>query len=123
MFISKSNRSPYYQITYEVNSKRTTISTKTTELNEAYKFMASFNHLDKKQVPSTNNILFSKFIDEYLDYTKKTKSINYARSVKLSLKMLLQFTGDIYFYNFHVYTFDKFLNEIFTRTPRGASLY
>jgi hypothetical protein len=37
--------------------------------------------------------------------------------------MLLQFTGDIYFYNFHVYTFDKFLNEIFTRTPRGASLY
>jgi hypothetical protein len=47
MFISKSKKSPFYQLTYEVNGKRTTVSTKTKNLQDAYKFMANFSHFDE----------------------------------------------------------------------------
>lgn len=123
MFISKGHRSPFYQLTYEVNGKRTTISTKTSNLNEAYKFMATFNPLEIKKVPKLRFITLSKFIDEYADYIEKTKSKNYKRSVEFSLKILLKSVGDIQLQRFDVKTADGFLNETYTRTPKGTSIY
>ena len=42
MFLTKVQRSPFYQLVYEVDGKRKTISTKTSLLPAAYKFLASF---------------------------------------------------------------------------------
>ena len=47
MFISTSKKSPFYQLTYEVDGKRTTVSTKTQNLQVARKFMANFSHIEK----------------------------------------------------------------------------
>ncbi len=130
MFISKSKKSPFYQLTYEVNGKRTTVSTKTKNLQEAYKFMANFSQKEnddpistEEQRQHTKNIILSKFSNEYVEYIKATKSKSYLSSVNLSFKMLLDFTGDIFLNRIDVRTLDKFIISTFSRTQRGASLY
>ena len=42
MFLTKDSKSPYYQLVYFVNGKRTKISTKTSDREEAEKFKATF---------------------------------------------------------------------------------
>jgi len=74
MFLTKSKKSPYYQITYEVNGKRTTISTKAKQRKEAEKFLEAFinlkreieseENISKKQ--STSSITLSEFKNEYI---------------------------------------------------------
>ncbi|HUX60145.1 MAG TPA: tyrosine-type recombinase/integrase [Ignavibacteriaceae bacterium] len=123
MFISHSKKSPFYQLTYEVNGKRTTVSTKTYNLHEAYKFMANFQIPAPEQKQHIKNIMLSKFRDEYVEYTKATKSKSYLSSVSLSFKLLIDFTGDVLLNRLDVRTLDKFIINTFARTQRGASLY
>ncbi len=130
MFISKSKKSPFFQITYEVNGKRTTVSTKTRNIKEAYKFMANFTIPNKSMChdlneshKQNNSILLLKFKDEYVEHITPTKSISYVRSVRLSFKMLIEFTGDILLNNLEPQIIDKFITHTFARAPRGASLY
>ncbi len=131
MFISKSKKSPFYQLTYEINGKRTTVSTKTANLQEASKFMTTF--YEREVAPQTETkqprysefkfILLSAFEKEYVEYIKASKSKSYLSSVNLSFKMLKSFTGDITINRLEVRILDKFVITTFTRTQRGASLY
>ena len=131
MFISKSKKSPFYQLTYEIDGKRTTVSTKTSSLKEANKFMYSFSNREvdtpSKAIyhpqPEFKPILLSSFLKEYVEYIKATKSKSYLESVNLSFRMLINFTGDIMIDRLDVRTLDKFVITTFTRTQRGASLY
>ncbi len=130
MFISTSKKSPFYQLTYEVDGKRTTVSTKTKNLQDAYKFMANFSrigeltHAERKETKQQiKSISLSQFKEEYVDYIKPTKSKSYVRSIELSFKMLIAFTGDLSLSKLELHTLDKFITHTFARTPRGASLY
>ena len=124
MFISKATKSPFYQLIYEINGKRTSTSTKTKNLQEAYKFMAKFhNEFENQAVHKIKPITLSKFQDEYLEYLRITKSKHYIRSVKTSLKILIEFCGDVYLNCLDARTIDKFTTATFQRTQRGASLY
>ena len=114
-----------------VNGKRTTVSTKTAKLQEAYIFMSDFLrnekisqlNLNEQSQPEIRSISLSDFQKEYTDYIKATKSKNYLTSVNLSFNMLFNFTGDVILSRLDVRTFDKFVTTSFTRTQRGASLY
>lgn len=135
MFISKSKKSPYFQLTYEIKGKRTTISTKTTNFQDAKMFMANFTETDRTQCQdikqqlqykhksSPKIILLSTYENEYFEYIIATKSKSYLTSVKLSFKMLKNYCGDIPISHLDVRVFDKFIISTFTRTQRGASLY
>ena len=130
MFISTSKKSPFFQLTYEVDGKRTTVSTRTKNLHDAYKFMANFSCIDKfsrtekkEAKQQIKSILLSTFKEEYVDYIKPTKSKSYVRSINLSFKMLIALTGDISLRQLDIHTIDKFITHTFARTPRGASLY
>ncbi|MBK6915753.1 MAG: hypothetical protein IPH11_19590 [Ignavibacteriales bacterium] len=64
MFLSKDSKSPFYQITYFVEGKRTKKSTKTTDLNEARKFLASFSipvKINNVVYEANNSILLEDF--------------------------------------------------------------
>ena len=67
--------------------------------------------------------MLSKFRDEYINYVVATKSKCYLSSIKLSFRMLINFTGDVYLNSLDVRTMDKFIISTFSRTQRGASLY
>ncbi|MBP9583119.1 MAG: hypothetical protein KBE38_13235, partial [Ignavibacterium sp.] len=127
MFLSKSNKSPFYQITFEVNGKRTTVSTKTKNKEEAYKFLGRFDISNYKKpvaVNNNNSILLSTFKDEYIKYAKLRFSKSYVeRSIEPAFKFLIEYTGDIPLNKIDLKTLDNFIIERFNKTKSGAALY
>ena len=130
MFVSKTKKSPFYQLTYEVNGKRTTVSTKTTDLKEANIFMLSFaKKLDRINIQSVEpdkifrGISLPKFHREYLEYLESSKSKHYVRSARLSFNMLIKYTGDIQLNQLRLRNLDKFISTTFARSPKAAALY
>ncbi len=122
MFLTKDASSPYYQIVYFVDGKRTKKSTKKSSKAEAEKFMLTFRPEETKE-EKRHVITLSNFHKEYSEYILSSKSKSYLSSVNLSFKMLIDFTGDIMLSRLDVRTLDKFVITTFTRTKRGASLY
>ena len=122
MFLTKDSSSPYYQIVYFVDGKRTKKSTKKTLKAEAEKFMLTFQPVEVKEEKRIA-ISLSNFHKEYSAYIKSSKSKSYLSSVNLSFKLLIDFTGDVLLNRLDVRTLDKFIINTFARTQRGASLY
>jgi integrase len=127
MFLSKTNKSPYYQITYTVEGKRTTVSTKTKDINEAKKFLASFSIPYRKNnvvFELNNSLMLSKFRDEYINYLSQSKSNAYIeRSIKPAFKFLIGFSGDILLADLTVRLLDNFINSRFKISQSSAALY
>ena len=124
MFISKTKKSPFYQLTYEVDGRKTTISTKAKNRNDAHLFLINFQKIRDGEIKEQiKSISLAKFKEEYVEYIKPTKSQSYLRSIKISYKMLIAFTGDLPLRRLDLHTIDKFITHTFARTPRGASLY
>ncbi len=124
MYLVKNYKSPFYQVVCFIDGKRTTISTKTGNSREANRFLNNFKIESRKEVPTERqSISIAKFQIEYVAFIKPTKSTNYVRSINLSFKILIAFTGDISLSKLDLHTLDKFITHTFTRTPRGASLY
>ena len=127
MFLSKSNKSPFYQITFELNGKRSTVSTRTRNKEEAYKFLAKFDPLDyKKQIAPIkgNSLLLSTFKDEYLKYAKLRFSKSYVeRSIEPAFKLIIEFAGDIPLKQLDLKTLDNFIINKYNSTKSGAALY
>ncbi|OGU85869.1 MAG: hypothetical protein A2279_07320 [Stygiobacter sp. RIFOXYA12_FULL_38_9] len=124
MFVSKSNKTPFYQLTYEVDGKKTTISTKAKNLYDANLFLINFQKRREEESKIKIKVIhLIDFMNEYSDYVMQTKSKSYVRSIKLSFKMLIEFSGNIPLVRLDLHTIDKFITHTFARTPRGASLY
>ena len=130
MFLSISNKSPFYQITYEVNGKRTTRSTKKTTLAEAEielnNFKQTFSNPINVIQPVTqakNYLSLSKFQKEYLEYVRPTKSPKYILSIALSFNQFISFCGNKNIEEINTLIIDKFITSTFARTQRGAHQY
>jgi len=127
MFLTKSKRTPFYQLVYEVEGKRTTISTKTKDINEAKKFLASFSiPYSKNNVvfELNNSIMLSAFREEYINYLNQSKSKSYIeRSIKPAFKFLIEFSGDVLLTDLTVRTLDNFINQRFKISQSSAGLY
>lgn len=131
MFLSKDSKSPFYQITYFIDGKRTKKSTKTSNKKEAQKFLDAFKFqlkLNEHQLitspfPKRISILLSNFEEEYLKSVSLSKSKHYIRSVKLSFKHFKDFVGDIPIHKIELKQIDNFINYVFSRSESGASLY
>lgn len=124
MFITKNNKSPFYQLVYFVNGKRTTVSTKTTVESEALLFLETFQI---KPIEKENKVVapikLSKFQKEYLEYVKASKSKHYVRSIDLAFRMLIKFCGDGFINELRLRDADKFISSTFSKTERAAALY
>jgi site-specific recombinase XerD len=123
MFISKSKKSPYYQLTYEINGKRTTISTKTKNPKEAYSFLENFQIQKEQPKKQTNCFLLSNYKGEYIEFVRPVKSKKYLTSISSSFKQLIAFCGDIPLNEIDIHILDKFITTTFSRTQRGAHQY
>ncbi|MBK7377766.1 MAG: tyrosine-type recombinase/integrase [Ignavibacteriales bacterium] len=127
MFLSRSKKSPFYQIIYEVEGKRTTVSTKTTDLNEARKFLASFSipvKINNVVYEANNSILLEDFKNEYVGFTKLSKSKYYiTRSIEPAFKFFIQHCGNILLSEVTTRHIDNFIMSTYKRTQSGSALY
>ena len=127
MFLSKDSKSPFYQITYFVEGKRTKKSTKTTDLNEAKKFLAAFSipvKINNVVYEANNSILLEDFKNEYVVFTKLSKSKYYiTRSIEPAFKFFIQHCGNILLSEVTTRHIDNFIMSTYQRTQSGAALY
>ena len=131
MFLALTKKSPYYQLIYEVNGRRTQISTQKKTQAEAEKFMQLFQiqkmfpvfNQPKQQQQTNKLIILSKFEDEYVKYTQLSKSKHYVRAIKLSFKHFKSFVGDIPLTKIELKQIDQFISSVYSRSENGAAMY
>ncbi len=122
MYLSKNNRSPYYQIVYLFEGKKTTKSTGKKLKAEALKYLSEFERNllnDKKFLP----VKLSQFVTEYKQFVT-VKSKAYQKSVNLSFNQFQKFLGkDVLLKNIDVRIIESFIHFTYSRTQSGAGLY
>ena len=125
MFLTKIKRSRYYQLFYEVDGKRNTVSTKTTDIKDAQNFLNSFvPSIRENDKLLTSPLTITQFKDEYLNYARLQFSKSYVeRSIKPTFKFLIEFAGDIPLKEIDLKTLDNFIIARYNKTKFGASLY
>ncbi len=125
MFLTKDSKSPYFQLVYFIDGKRTKISTKTADRTEAENFLKNFNPAAVSTPPAVNNkITLYKFVDEYKTYVKNTFSIKYLKkAVHPSFVAFLKFVPDIPLENISTKIIDQFISLVAAHSKFSASLY
>lgn len=125
MFLTKTKRSKFYKLVYEIDGKRKTISTKTSNLDEAKSFLKSFTHTSIEIQDTTSPLLtLEKFKEEYIKYCKLRFSKSYVeRSIEPAFKFLIEFAGDIPLKQLDLKTLDNFIINKYNSTKSGAALY
>jgi len=87
MFLTKDPKSPFFQIVYFKNGKRTKKSTKETKEVEAKKVLKQFklNFNGVSQKVKSKSILLYDFTQEYISYCKWMGSENFVETKKMVL--------------------------------------
>ena len=124
MYITKNTKSKFYQVVYFRNKKRTTASTKTTNKEEAIKFLNAFSPAEQTTIiPKPIGITLQKFYVEYLELSKLTKSKSSIGCIRLSFNQFIEFAGDQNLNQINIKQIDKFLNFTFQKSQHSAALY
>jgi len=131
MFLSRDTKSPYYQVIYFVNGKRTKISTRTANRKEAEKFLKSFvpQPKEKKVEPEEPkekkvSIKLSCFIEEYKTYVRNTYSEKYLKkAVRPSFMAFQKHIKDIPLNQISTRIIDQFISSASASSKHSASLY
>ncbi len=125
MFLTKDSKSPYYQLVYFVDGKRTKISTKTSDGEEAEKFKVTFNPKSKAEPTQERiSINLSSFASEYKYYVSNTHSEKYlTKAVIPSFVRLQKFLPDIPLDNISSRNIDQFISSVASKAKFAASLY
>ncbi len=119
-------KSPYYQLVYYKNGKRTTVSTGTINENEAEKFLKTFNPELTKPIAAVikNQISLIKFSAEYKIYIGNTYSKKYlSQAVVPSFNKLLKLVPNLPLDCISTKTIDQFISTVQARSSFAASLY
>ena len=122
MYLTKNSKSPFYQIVYLKNGKLTTKSTKKKLKSEALKVLSEFQKLLESEI-KFKKISLSSFENEYRGYLSRTKTDSYLRSVRLSFRMLIKFTGNLLLTQISPKLIDQFITKTFKRSESAALLY
>jgi len=122
MYLTKNSKSPYYQIIYEKDGKRTTKSTKQKLKSEANKFFTQFEkELKTQQVKRKVKLI--EFESEYLQFVK-IHSKAYQRIVTSSFKQLKEYLGkDVHLSKIDNRIIEKYIFDVYSRSESAASLY
>jgi site-specific recombinase XerD len=130
MFLVKNSKSPYYQVVYFVNGKRTTTSTKEKDKAKAEIFLQNFKPEAEQELKQQATIetqpaalTLSQFKEEYLEYVEPTKTAKYIKSIKLSFRQFENSVGDLQLNEIDTRTLDRYFTTTFSRTKSGAYLY
>lgn len=125
MYLVLNNKSPYYQLIFFRDGKRTTVSTGTADKFKAEIFKASFNPAPKPQLQQKKlSPNLSSFITEYKNYVTNTYSANYLKkAVNPSFSQLQKCLADIPLEMITPKSIDQFISTIYAKSKFAASLY
>lgn len=122
MFLLK--RKSVYHVEYfdsEENRIRR-VSTHQTIKRDAIKFLSELE-TNLKNKKTFKHIFLEEYEKQYSEHVKVNLSAKYYRTVKLSFRQLIKFTGNIPLSRLSYPLMEKFFTETFNRTQQGAVTY
>ncbi|MFZ0456586.1 MAG: phage integrase SAM-like domain-containing protein, partial [Ignavibacteriaceae bacterium] len=124
-YLKFNDKSPFYQVLYKRNGKKTTISTGTADRNEAEKFLNHFDPDTIQEKPKREtSITLKAFIKEYKQFIKDTYSkAYYERAVTPSFNKLEKFLPNLPLDMISSRNIDQFISSIMSYSRSAASLY
>jgi integrase len=126
MYLTKTNRSSYYQIVYYKNGKKTSRTTGTSNKKRAEILFEVFRHKyyeNMINIEELKKITMQEFAEEYIQHTSLTCSKAYIeRSIKLALNYWLKHFGDKNISDISVKDAEKFLYKRFNESKYSAKL-
>ncbi len=125
MFLTKDSKSPYYQLIYFVNGKRTKISTRTKDKAAAERFLANFHQVRPVRKEAVkDSITLNDFADKYKAYVKKLYSQKYyEKAVIPSFNRLQSFLPNKEINLICSREVDDFISTTYSKAKYAASLY
>jgi site-specific recombinase XerD len=125
MYLVLNNKSPYYQLIFLRDGKRTTVSTGTADKFKAEVFKATFNPAPKPQPQQIKpSINLSGFFEEYKTYVTNTYSVKYLKkAVTPAFNQLQKSIPDISLETISPKSLDQFISTVYSKSKFAASLY
>jgi integrase/recombinase XerD len=125
MYLVLNKKSPYYQIVYYRNGRRTSISTGTSNRKKAEKYLGSFNPKEiRAPKRKKKSVRLSRFITEYKDYVGNTYSENYLnKAVVISFNRLQYYVKDVQIDSISAKQIDQFISSVYSKSKYAALLY
>jgi site-specific recombinase XerD len=125
MFLTKDSKSPFYQLVYFVDGKRTKVSTRTADKFKAEVFKATFNPAAKPQPQQIKPLInLSDFIKEYKAYVTNTYSEKYfKKAVTPAFNQLQKYIPDVSLELISTKNLDHFISSVYSKSKFAASLY
>ena len=122
MFVFKRNDIYYVEFFDEAQQKKRRLSTGKKTKDAALRYI---EHLtaDAKEAVASNHITLNVFAEEYKSFSNSAFSPNYRRSIEISLKMLLEFIGDVDIECITNRDVERFLGFTYKRAKYVAHLY
>jgi site-specific recombinase XerD len=126
MYLTKSKRSPFYQIIFYRDGKRTSISTKKNLKADAEivlkQFLLEFDR--RAQEILQKSIPLSQFAEEYISYCRTIRATSYVeRSIIPAFKKFTSFAGNLSLHQVKPRQVDKFITEVNSYSTSAACLY
>ena len=96
MFCLSKRSNGFYYIYYDAAGKRTCISTKTKFKADANKFLSDFKEeIKKRNEQKLISLPLSKFISEFIDFSKTIHTAKTVKAYNQSLNFLEKYFGDV----------------------------
>jgi len=122
MFLLKRNSIYYVEYLDSEENRIRRVSTNQRIKRDAVKFLTDFENNLRIKKPF-KHIFLDEYEKQYAEYIKTNLSAKYYRTVKLSFKQLIEFTGNISLSKLTYPLMDKFFTQTFNRTQQGALTY
>lgn len=123
MYLTKTKKSPFYQISFERDGKFSTVSTRTKIKAEALRFLSEFEKNSRKEIKVEPASLI-EFEQKYLDYIKGIRSKNYCYNVKVGFTQFKKYIDEsVLLKNITVKDIDSFVSKVYKEAPHSAASY
>ena len=132
MYLTRINRSPFYQVIYKTANGWNTKSTGKTHKKDAIKFLNEFKNnatkktsigIEKNTKIKKSGIKLNDFLNAYREFKSILHSESYSRDIKYTFKLLIESVGNIPLEQLKKESLEIFLHKTYLTSPHAAALY
>lgn len=122
MYLTKEKNSPFYQLVYFYNGKRTKKTTKKRTKAEALQFLTEFKNVLKEK-EKQKVISLSDFEKEYISLVSSIRTASYNKLIVVTFRRLKNETGDIFLNEIDQFKAEKFISNVYRNSKYAAACY
>jgi len=122
MYLTKEKNTPFYQLVYFYNGKRTKKTTKKRTKAEALMFLTEFKNVLKEK-EKQKIISLNEFEIEYNSLVSSMRTASYNKLIKVTFRRLKKETGNILLNELDQFKAEMFISNVYKVSKYAAACY